>query len=105
MVNSDFFDPFFVEQFVENYQISRDKKNIPRNSSFFFDLKLRCDECFTHAFIACVCVFKEIMLVGLNQGNYFKKATECSLSLRFPQICFTPTRNLFISKLRKRNQG
>jgi len=40
-------------------------------------LKLRCDECFTHAFTACGCVFKEITLVGSNQGNYFENATAC----------------------------
>ncbi len=41
-------------------------------------LKLRCDERFTHAFTACCCVFKELMLVGSNQGNYFENATACS---------------------------
>jgi hypothetical protein len=41
-------------------------------------LKLRCDERFTHAFTACGCVFKEITLVGSNQGNYFENATACS---------------------------
>jgi hypothetical protein len=40
--------------------------------------KLRCDGRFTHAFTACVCVFKEITLVGSNQGNYFENATACS---------------------------
>jgi len=39
------------------------------------NLKLRCDERFTHAFTACGCVFKEITLVGSNQGNYFENAT------------------------------
>jgi hypothetical protein len=42
------------------------------------NLKLRCDERFTHAFTACNCVFKEITLVGSNQGNYFENATACS---------------------------
>jgi len=45
--------------------ISTGKKNV----------KLRCDERFTHAFTACGCVFKEITLVGSNQGNYFENAT------------------------------
>ncbi len=45
---------------------------------FKFNLKLRCDDRFTHAFTACVCVFKEITLVGSNQGNYFENATACS---------------------------
>jgi len=40
--------------------------------------KLRCDERFTHAFTACGCVFKEITLVGSNQGNYFENAAACS---------------------------
>ncbi len=40
--------------------------------------KLRCDERFTHAFTACCCVYKEITLVGSNQGNYFENATACS---------------------------
>jgi len=40
-------------------------------------IKLRCDERFTHAFTACGCVFKEITLVGSNQGNYIENATEC----------------------------
>ncbi len=42
------------------------------------NLKLRCDECFTHAFTACSCVFKEITLVGSKQDNYFENATACS---------------------------
>jgi len=41
-------------------------------------LKLRCDERFAHAFTACGCVFKEITLVGSNQGNNFENATACS---------------------------
>ncbi len=41
-------------------------------------VKLRCDEHFTHAFTACNCVFKEITLVGSNQGYYFENATACS---------------------------
>ncbi len=41
-------------------------------------IKLRCDERFTHAFTVCGCVFKEITLVGSNQGNYFENATVCS---------------------------
>jgi len=38
-----------------------------------YSLKVRCDERFTHAFTACGWVFKEITLVGSNQGNYFEK--------------------------------
>jgi hypothetical protein len=41
-------------------------------------LKLHCDEHFTHAFSACICVFKELTLVDSNQGNYFENATACS---------------------------
>jgi hypothetical protein len=39
-------------------------------------VKLRCDEHFT--LTACGCVFKEITLVGSNQGNYFENVTACS---------------------------
>ncbi len=49
-----------------------------KNVFLHLSLKLRCDERFTHAFTACGCVFKEITLVGSNQGNYFENATECS---------------------------
>ncbi len=45
-------------------------------------VKLRCDERFTHAFTAYGCVFKEITLVGSNQGNYFENATACSKRMR-----------------------
>jgi len=48
------------------------------NVFFSQNLKLRCDERFTHAFTAWGCVFKEITLVGSNQGNYFENATACS---------------------------
>jgi hypothetical protein len=48
------------------------------DDSWFVFLKLSCDERFTHAFTAFGCVFKEITLVGLNQGNYFENATACS---------------------------
>jgi len=48
------------------------------SSDFISSLKLRCDERFTHAFTACGCVFKEITLVGSNQGNFFENATACS---------------------------
>jgi len=41
-------------------------------------LKLRCDERFTYALTACVCVFKVITLVGSNQRNYFENATTFS---------------------------
>ncbi len=41
-------------------------------------IKFLCDERFTHAFNACGCVFKEITLVGSNQGNYFENATAYS---------------------------
>jgi hypothetical protein len=43
---------------------------------------MRCDERFMHAFTACGCVFKEITLVGSNQGNYFENATACSKRMR-----------------------
>jgi len=33
---------------------------------------MRCDERFTHAFTSYGCVFKEITLVGSNQGNYLE---------------------------------
>jgi len=42
------------------------------------NVKLRCDERFTHAFTACGCVFKEITLVDSNQDNYFENVTACS---------------------------
>ncbi len=42
------------------------------------NLKMRCDERFTHAFSACGCVFKEITLVCSKQGNYFENATAFS---------------------------
>ncbi len=41
-------------------------------------VKLRCDERFTHVFTACGCVFKVIMLVGSNRGNYFENDAACS---------------------------
>ncbi len=41
-------------------------------------VKLSFDEHFTLAFTTCGCIFKEITLVGLNQGNYFETATACS---------------------------
>ncbi len=56
----------------EQQQTNKQTKN--GYSSF----KLRCDDRFTHAFTACGCVFKEITLVGSNQGNYFENATACS---------------------------
>ncbi len=40
--------------------------------------KLSCDSRLQRAFTACGCVFKEITLVGSNQGNYFENATACS---------------------------
>jgi hypothetical protein len=54
-------------------------------------LKLRCDERFTHAFTACGCVFKEIMLVAANQGNYYENATAFSKRTlkRLSQLNFT----------------
>jgi len=42
------------------------------------EVKLCCDDRFTHAFTACSCVFKVITLVGSNRGNYFENATACS---------------------------
>jgi len=44
----------------------------------FMQLKLSCDSRLQRAFTACGCVFKEITLVGSNQGNYFENATACS---------------------------
>jgi len=44
--------------------------------------KLCGDERFTHAFTACGCVFKEIMLVDSNQGNLFENATACKKRMR-----------------------
>jgi len=38
-------------------------------------LKLRCDERFTHGFTACGCVFQVIILVWVNQRNFFENAT------------------------------
>jgi len=40
-------------------------------------VKLSCDSRF-YAFTACSFVFKEITLVGANQGNFFENATACS---------------------------
>jgi hypothetical protein len=42
------------------------------------NLKLSCDSRFEHAFTACVCVFKVITLVWVNQDNYFENANACS---------------------------
>ncbi len=50
--------------------------NLPINR--LLNLKLRCNERFTHEFTACGCVFKEITLVGSNQGNYFENVIACS---------------------------
>jgi hypothetical protein len=41
-------------------------------------LKLSCDSRFQRMFTACGCVFKVILLVVSNQGNYFENATACS---------------------------
>jgi len=41
-------------------------------------IKLSCDSRFQCAFTACVCVFKEITLVGSSQRNYFENAAACS---------------------------
>ncbi len=59
----------------------------PSNVAYFSiqcrqKLKLRCDERFTHAFTACGCIFKEITLVGSNQGNYFENGDACSKRMR-----------------------
>jgi len=53
-------------------------------------LKLCCDERFTHAFFACGSVFKEITLVGSNQGNYFENATACSKRMRKTTVATQP---------------
>jgi len=37
-----------------------------------------CDCRFQCAFTACLCVFKEITLVGSSQRNYFENTTACS---------------------------
>jgi len=66
------------------------------------ELKLRCDERFTHAFTACSCVFKVITLVGLNQGNYFENATACIKRVRKTLVAtqlWIPTNVLPISFL------
>jgi hypothetical protein len=55
--------------------MSQSTKNVSKSVCIF---KLRCDERFTHAFTARGCVFREITLVGSNQGNYFENATACS---------------------------
>jgi len=47
-----------------------------------FRVKLSCDERFTHAFTAYGCVFKEITLVWVNQGNFFENATVSSKRIR-----------------------
>ncbi len=44
----------------------------------FMLIKLHCDERFTHALTAYGCVFKEITLVGSNQGTFFEIASACS---------------------------
>jgi hypothetical protein len=65
-------------------------------------LKLRCDERFTHAFTACGSVFKVITLVGLNQGTYFENATTCSKRMRkttvATQLKFSQKKHEFISR-------
>jgi len=45
---------------------------------YLCSIKLSCDSRFQRAFTACVCVFKEITLVGSNQRNYFENANACS---------------------------
>ncbi len=67
--------PYLFATIVANTKILFDIADLER---FFTLLKLRCDERFTHAFSACCCVFKEITLVGSNQGNFFEDATACS---------------------------
>jgi len=47
------------------------------NNSFQL-IKLSCDSRFQHAFTACICVFKVIMLVLANQSNYFESANACT---------------------------
>jgi len=44
----------------------------------FLYLKLRFKTRFQRVFTAYGCVFKEIILVGSNQSNYFENATTCS---------------------------
>ncbi len=54
------------------------KLSFTKNVQFCRCLKLHCDESFTHAFTACVCVLKDMTLVVSNQGNYFENASACS---------------------------
>ncbi len=60
----------------------------------YLSVKLRCDERFTHAFTACICVFKVITLAWANQRNFFemqlhavnacvKRSSQRSFSRRF----------------------
>jgi len=46
--------------------------------SFYICLKLSCDNRFQLAFTACICVFKEITQVWVNQGNYFENVNACN---------------------------
>ncbi len=50
----------------------------PQMSFCLTSFKLSCNCHFQRAFTACSCVFKEITLIGSNQGNYFENATACS---------------------------
>jgi len=44
----------------------------------YYNIKLRCDTRFQHAFPECSCVFKVITLVWSNQRNFFENAITCS---------------------------
>jgi hypothetical protein len=71
--------PFFSSWFCDYAVFSQ--VYFPKNSlspPFSLSLRLSCDSRFQRAFTACSCVFKEITLVGSNQGNYFENATACS---------------------------
>ncbi len=62
-------------------KITFDTRLIPPNNTHkkvHLSLKQRCDERFTQALTAYSCVFKEITLVGSNQGNYFENENACS---------------------------
>ncbi len=57
--------------------------------TYFAQVKLSCDERFTHAFTACSCVFKVITLVGSNQGNYFENDCRNSALIIGVNTCVT----------------
>ncbi len=75
----------FHQSFFKHGEKVKDKHKITlgltltgKDLNKFCQVKLRCEERFTHAFNACGCVFKEITLVGSNHDNCFENATACS---------------------------